>query len=411
MKWLRADRQRIVITGLGAVSAYGAGLGHLLRGLKNEGSAIRFQPGLDKDLPCRIGASAPELLPGGDETFPAVTRAARMALMAASEAWEQAGLQAGKDNADLKIHASVGWGPYDFAELRVLLREEGGLEEQFTRRTGCGHGEDVLRYCFRPALGVSSYLSACAASTQALGRAWQDLQSGRCGVCLAGGADSRLHIPGIIGYDKLGALAVGFEREPGRACRPFDAGRRGFVIGEGAGFVVMETLERARARGAEVLAEVHSAATTTDAYRLTDPHPDGEGAALCIRQALERAGMKAEALDYIQAHGTGTPANDRAEAASIKRALGEKAGRIPLSSLKPYFGHLSMAAGALEVVASVLVLKKQFLPVCLNLEEPEEGLELNYVRESLPIRELRTVLKNSFGFGGQNACLILGAYP
>jgi 3-oxoacyl-[acyl-carrier-protein] synthase II len=277
----------------------------------------------------------------------------------------------------------------------------------FLERTQCGHGEALLEQLFRPEAGVSSYLSACAASTQAIGKAFYDLKLGRSLVCLVGGADSRLHPEGILGYDKLGALATGFEKNPEKACRPFDRQRRGFVIGEGAGFLVMETLSGALRRGVPILAEVLASATTTDAYRLTDPEPEGVMAARCILDCLRTAGLGAADLDYIQAHGTGTLSNDRAEAAAIRLALGEQADRIPVSSLKPYLGHASMAAGALETVASVLMFKKGLMPPCLNLDEPEEGLNLHFIRAGGVYREVKTLLKNSFGFGGQNACVIL----
>jgi 3-oxoacyl-[acyl-carrier-protein] synthase II len=403
-----ADSQRIVITGLGASSGYGQGLTFLLNGLRSEATSLRFLEELDQALPCRIGAVVPETWQ--QQSFPEgmQTKSAYLAWSTAREAWQHAALnKMPRANEGLKIHAALGWGAYDLAEWESILKLGKKPKSFFWERTQCGYGEEVLARHFQPSLGISSHLEACAASTQAIARAYFDLKQGRCTLCLAGGADSRLHEAGIIGYSKLGVLALGYEDRPAQACRPFDADRKGFVMGEGAGFVVMETLAHARERGVRPLAEICAVATTTDAFRLTDPDPKGVLAGRCIVECLERAGLRAADLDYIQAHGTGTLANDRAEVQALVMALGEEAGNIPISSLKPFLGHLSMAAGALETVASVLMLEHAFLAPCLNLDKIETGMELAYVRSGKVSGPIKTLLKNSFGFGGQNACLIL----
>ncbi|MDZ4788855.1 MAG: beta-ketoacyl-[acyl-carrier-protein] synthase family protein [Blastochloris sp.] len=402
------DSQRIVITGRGAISGYGIGVKALGEGLKEGRSAIRFQPHLQEALPCRIGSSLGEelVLPAGLK--PLQTRSSAMALVAAHEAWQEAQMDHRFSTINgLRIHVSIGWGPYDFQEVSDFLLHDTPLGKDFQERTQCGYGEGVLRNFFQPSNGVFSHLAACAASTQAIGRAFHDLKHGRCDTCLVGGSDTRLHEAGILGYHKLGALATGFEAQAEQACRPFDLHRSGFVIGEGAGFIVMETLAQAQRRGVQPLAEILAATTTTDAYRLTDPDPEGLAASHCIKTCLAQARIAAQDLDYIQAHGTGTLANDRAEAVSLRHALGQESERILISSLKPYFGHCSMAAGALETVACVEMLQQNVVVNSLNLKTPEPSLDLNYARLGQERGELRTILKNSFGFGGQNACLLI----
>ncbi|NJK92984.1 MAG: beta-ketoacyl-[acyl-carrier-protein] synthase family protein [Blastochloris sp.] len=395
----RADHERVVVTGRGVLTAYGSGVASLQAGLRSGLSAIRFQEHLHEDLPCRIGARvAPEW--GGrrwEEGERGVGWIVRMAEHAARQAWTDAGLEFAETESlvareGLRLHVSLGWGAHDEETLQMEGDAEAGLA--------------CLERVFRPSLGVRNYLSACAASTQALARAWADLSCGRVQRCLVGGADSRLHEMGILGYSKLGALAEGWEARATEACRPFDVGRKGFVIGEGAGFLVLESLETARHRGAKIHAELVAGAGNTDSYRLTDRLRVGRWRPVAILECLERGGCAAGEVDYIQAHGTGTLANDRAEAASLRRVFGERLADIPVSSLKPYFGHLAMAAGVVESVACVDLLGGEWLPPALNCQEPEPGLGLLLVGPESGGRRVGSILKNSFGFGGQNACVL-----
>jgi 3-oxoacyl-[acyl-carrier-protein] synthase II len=224
---------------------------------------------------------------------------------------------------------------------------------------------------------------------------------------VAGGADSRLNLCGLLGYARLGALSTGWNRDPAAASRPFAADRDGFVMGEGAAFLVLEERERALRRGATVWAEVAGWASTCDAFRVTDPHPDGDGSSRCIELALASAGIGPESIDYINAHGTGTPANDRAEYRALRRVFGDKLDRTPVSSIKSMIGHFSMAAGSIEAICSAITLKKSWICPTLNAENLDPEFSGDFVvgrGRSVPVS---WVLKNSFGFGGQNSCLVL----
>jgi 3-oxoacyl-[acyl-carrier-protein] synthase II len=247
--------------------------------------------------------------------------------------------------------------------------------------------------------------SACAAGTQAIGEAFRRVRSGSAEVALAGASDSVLNPLAMGGFALLQILSDENEL-PEQACRPFDATRRGTVLGEGAAFLVLEPLERARKRGARVYAEVIGYGCSLDAYRVTDPEPEGRGAVLSMRKALADAGLAPGDMDSVNAHGTGTPKNDVVETLALKRALGPRAYEIPVTANKSMTGHLIAASGAVEAAASALTLFTGTIPPTSNLSNPDPECDLDYV----PRRSRRfagdTVLSNSFGFGGQNATLI-----
>jgi 3-oxoacyl-[acyl-carrier-protein] synthase II len=247
--------------------------------------------------------------------------------------------------------------------------------------------------------------SACAAGTQVVGEAFRRLRDGRAEVAIAGATDSTLNPLALGGFSLLHILSTENE-QPEKACRPFDATRQGTVLGEGAAFLVMETLEHAQRREARVYAEVLGYGSSLDAYRVTDPGPRGKGAALSMIKALSDAGLRPEEIDCINAHGTGTPKNDVAETLAIKRALGAHARAIPVTANKSMTGHMIAASGAVEAVASVLTLFNRKVPPTINLAHRDPQCDLDYVTEGCRDLAGRTVLSNSFGFGGQNATLI-----
>ena len=234
------------------------------------------------------------------------------------------------------------------------------------------------------------------------------MREGAPAVVLTGGYDSMVNPLGVGGFCLLEALSTANELL-GAASRPFDARRDGFVLGEGAAMYVLEELERARARGAMILAEVRGYASTLDAYRVTDPDPDGAGAAAAMLGALADAGLTPRAIDYINAHGTGTRKNDPTETTAIKRVFGADAYHIPISSLKSQVGHLIGAAGALELSAALFALEEQLLPATINLTHPDPECDLDYVPLTPRPAKVKRVLSNSFGFGGQNASLVIAA--
>jgi 3-oxoacyl-[acyl-carrier-protein] synthase II len=251
--------------------------------------------------------------------------------------------------------------------------------------------------------------TACAASSQAIGEAMELIRAGDADAMAAGGAHSMLHPLGIAGFNRLTALSQRND-SPRTASRPFDLTRDGFVIGEGAGIVVVEELEHAKKRGAAIYGELTGYGTTADAYRMTDPHPQGKGAIRCMADALADAGLKPTDIGYINAHGTSTQANDSAETAAIKAVFGPQAYNIPVSSSKSMLGHLIAAAGVAELVICVMALRKGILPPTINYETPDPECDLDYIPNVAREKRVDHILSNSFGFGGQNISLILSRF-
>ncbi len=257
--------------------------------------------------------------------------------------------------------------------------------------------------------GQYTNCSACAAGAQTIGEALHELRVGRTDVAIAGGADSMLNPLGLGGFSLLGALAPG-NGDPARACRPFDATREGTVLAEGAAFLVLEAREHALDRGARVYAELAGYGSSLDAFRVSDPEPDGVGAVLSMRAALRDAGLAPDKVDCVNAHATGTPKNDAVETAAIKQVLGDRARNVPVHAVKSMTGHMIGASGAVEAAAAVLTLQQGVVPPTRNLETPDPQCDLDYVpHRARPFRG-RTVLSNSFGFGGQNASLVFRSH-
>jgi 3-oxoacyl-[acyl-carrier-protein] synthase II len=253
--------------------------------------------------------------------------------------------------------------------------------------------------------------SACASGAHAISDAVLHIRDGRQDVMLAGGAEAPVCLLGVGGFIAMRALATGFNEEPARASRPFDRAREGFVVAEGAGMLVLEELEHARARGAHILAEVAGFGATCDAYHMTQPSPGGQGAAECMAQALDDAGIAPDAVAYINAHGTGTPYNDEAETTAIKRVFGEHAARLAVSSTKSMTGHLLGASGAVEVIYSVLTVGRGVIPPTINLDDPDPACDLDYVPHQAREAAVDVALSNSFGFGGTNVSVAVRRAP
>jgi 3-oxoacyl-[acyl-carrier-protein] synthase II len=252
-------------------------------------------------------------------------------------------------------------------------------------------------------------LTACAASSQAIGEATELVRRGDADVMLSGGTHSMIHPFGVTGFNLLTALSTRND-EPARASRPFDNERDGFVLGEGAAMVVLEELEHAKRRGAKIHGELLGYGSTADAYRITDTHPEGRGAAACITMALKDAGLGTHDIHYINAHGTSTDVNDKVETLAIKKVFGEHAYKIPVSSTKSMMGHLIAAAGATELIVCLLAIRDGMLPPTINYENPDPNCDLDYVPNKSRPGKCDRALSNSFGFGGQNISLIVGRY-
>jgi 3-oxoacyl-[acyl-carrier-protein] synthase II len=250
----------------------------------------------------------------------------------------------------------------------------------------------------------SAVATACAAGSNAIGDAYRLIQMGLADVMVAGGAESAITPLGVAGFASAKALSFRND-DPSTASRPFDAERNGFVIGEGAGVIVLESLEHAKARGAQILAEVVGYGMTCDAHHITSPTPGGVGGAEAMRLALKDARLEPEAVDYVNAHGTSTQANDSNETSAIKSALGDWAYRIPVSSTKSMTGHLLGGSGGIEAVAAVLAIKHNLVPPTINYQNPDPACDLDVVPNQAREHTLNVVLSNSFGFGGHNVCL------
>ena len=252
-------------------------------------------------------------------------------------------------------------------------------------------------------------VSACATSAHAIGEAWRMIRDGDADAFLAGGSEAAVVPLGLGGFGAMKALATRND-EPTRASRPFDKGRDGFVMGEGAGVLVLEELEHAKARGARIYCELLGYGLTADAYHMTSPLPNGEGAQRCMRMALAKAGLNVEAVDYVNAHGTSTPVGDLCEVRAIKAVFGEHAKKLAISSTKSMTGHLLGAAGVVESVACAMSIRTGVVPPTINLEDPEEECDLNFTALTAQERPVKVALNNSFGFGGHNASLVIGAF-
>ncbi len=255
--------------------------------------------------------------------------------------------------------------------------------------------------------------SACASSTNALADAFNLIRLGKANMMVTGGAEAAVWPAGVGGFNAMHALSTRND-DPTRASRPFSASRDGVVIGEGAGCLILEELEHAKARGAKIYAEIAGAGMSADAHHITASHPEGLGAHLVMTNALEDAGMQPEDIDYINVHGTSTPVGDISEAKAIKQLFGEHAYKLNISSTKSMTGHLLGAAGAVEAIASILAVRDNIVPPTINHEEgdndPEIDYDLNYTFNKAQEREVRAALSNTFGFGGHNACVIVKKY-
>ena len=357
-------------------------------------------------------------------------RNTKFAIAAASMALDESGLldHSKLDRSRFGVYLGSGEGQQDFPRFVKLLHHaskgSGKVEtEQFTREgvhalhaiheaeqepgTPAGH----LAALYGARGPNASCLTACAASSQAIGEAVEIIRRGDADVMLSGGTHSMIHPFGVViaGFNLLTALSTRND-EPHRASRPFDRDRDGFILGEGAGMLVLEELEHAKARGATIYGEVAGYGSTADAFRLTDTHEEGRGAIACMREALADAGVEPEEVDYINAHGTSTSVNDSIETLAIKRTFGDAAYRVPISSTKSMMGHLIAAAGSVEAIVCLLAIRDGVMPPTVNLDHPDDDCDLDYIPHVAREKRVDVTLSNSFGFGGQNISLIIRRY-
>ncbi len=437
------SKPRVVITGMGWVTPLGLDLlsvwAGLTQGRSGAGPITHFNAAT---FPTAFAGQVPEdfdPLPmlNFPELHEGVGRNTSFALGAAAQAWAQAGLHAASgaepsvDPERLGIYLGSGEGVLDFENYVAANLAGWNAEEQrvdgrpwaematkiFQARTEIEQEPNMplthLALEFDARGPSSNCLTACAASTQAIGEAVQIIRDGAADVILSGGAHTMIHPLGVTGFNRLTALSNRND-SPTTASRPFSVDRDGFVMGEGAGILVLESLEHAQRRGATPLAEIAGYGSTADAYRITDIHPEGRGAAAAMRAALADAGLTPDAVDYISSHGTGTKENDSIETRAVKSVYGNTPrfghpdGTVPpMSSIKSMLGHLIAAAGAVEAIACVLAIRDGLLPPTLNLATPDPVCDLDYVPNTTREATVNTCMSNSFGFGGQNDSIVI----
>lgn len=421
--------RRVVVTGVGAVTPLGTGIEAFFAGLREARSAVGPITRFDASTyETRLAAEVRDLdasslvLPEREAAALGRDPKSLFGCVAAAEALRHAfGRSRPIDHYPARrVGAFVAAG-LEICHLQDLAPHVraggvavGGLVEA-ARRSAPGARfvlpADLGARCIARMAGARGpflvNVSACAAGTQALGEAFLAIRDGVVDAVVAGGYDSMINPLGVGGFCMLGALSRSNDLGAA-ASRPFDAGRDGFVLGEGSGMCVLEELECARRRGATPLAEVLGYGSSLDAYRISDPHPGSEGAIRAMRAALASAGLHPDAVDYVNAHGTGTPKNDPAEARAIQ-AVFPPASRPPVSSTKSQIGHLIGAAGAVEFLAGIFAVREGLLPATINLVHPDPECDLDHVAGRPRPARVRTFLSNSFGFGGQNAVIVAGA--
>jgi 3-oxoacyl-[acyl-carrier-protein] synthase II len=414
--------RRVVVTGLGMVTPLACGVEATWRRLiAGESGARRIDSFDVSDLPCRIAGQIPRG-DGSDGTFNPdqwmepkeqrkVDEFILYAMCAARQALDDAGWRptAREDQITTGVVIGSGIGGIEgIAENAITLKERGPrrISPFFIpgRIINLAAGYVSIEFGLKgPNHAVTT---ACSTGAHAIGDAGRLVALGDADVMVAGGTESPVNRLSIAGFAAVRALSTGFNDTPPRASRPYDRDRDGFVMGEGAGMVVLEEYEHARRRGASIYAELIGYGLSGDAYHITAPAPDGDGALRCMAAAMRRAGISPAELDYINAHGTSTPMGDEIELGAVHRLLGNAAARVSMSSTKSSIGHLLGAAGAVEAIFSILAIRDRVAPPTINLDNPSVETAVDLVPHRSKPREIDVVLSNSFGFGGTNACLV-----
>ena len=409
--------RRVVVTGIGLVTPLGIGVDEtwsaLIAGKSGIGEITRFDT---TDYGTKIAAevkgfNAEDFMPKKDakrtETFIAY------AIAAARMAVEDSGLIIDNQNGHrVGVLTGCGLGGLNMLEVTARTVENAGpkrVSPFFIPLIIGNMAPGMISIQFGAKGPNSSVATACAAGAHAIGDAYEIIKYGKADAMITGGVESVITRTCIAGFGAMKALSTR-NGDPSRASRPFDKDRDGFVVGEGSGIVILEALDHALARGAKIYAEMAGYGMSGDGYHMTSPPPDGEGAARCMQAAIDDAGIQASQIGYINAHGTSTPLNDLYETRAIKKVFGDIARNVPVSSTKSMTGHLLGGAGGIETVFSTLVLKNGILPPTINLDNPGEECDLDYVPHVARKAEVSYVMTNSFGFGGTNASLILKKY-
>lgn len=429
------DQKRVVITGVGAITPAGRTVPEMWEGLKDSKSFVsKITLFNATTFKTRIAAEVKDF--NFEKEFPGfensnhlnnLNRHAQFALMAAWEAYQDSKLK--KTDIDPErfgVYFASGEGGVDFinfanCSIQSINQEGSGslINKQAYIKNTHEQMDGIVELEQEPGMtlfhlteffgarGPSfNCLTACAASSQAIGESLEIIRRGDADIMMTGGAHSMIHPLGVLGFNLLTALSTENE-EPQKASRPFDAKRNGFVLGEGSGVLILESLESAKKRGAPIYGEITGYGSTADAYRLTDSHPDGRGATEAMKMAIADSESKIDEIGYINAHGTSTSVNDSIETLSIKQVFGERAKKIPVSSVKSMMGHLIAAAGATELIICLMAIRDGVVPPTLNYNNPDPDCDLDYVPNKARKAKVDKALSNSFGFGGQNIALIV----
>jgi 3-oxoacyl-[acyl-carrier-protein] synthase II len=427
-------RTRVVITGMGVITPLGHNVEDLfaaqVAGRSGVGPIHLFDA---TRFPTRIAAQVKDFDLGRYVRDPDRWRDSgansRFAAAAAQQALRDAGALDDPriDRMRFGVYLGAGEGIQDFEHLISLIArgyrpERRAVDTAVFAEHGLRHfhpGREFEQELHTAPGHLAAYfdlegpnyncLTACAASSQAVGEATEMIRQGDADLMLAGGAHSMIHPLGVTGFNLLTALSTSND-PPEKASRPFDLRRDGFILGEGAGMLVLEELGHAKRRGAPIYAEITGYGSTSDAFAVTDSHPEGRGAIACLREALQDSRLNPDDIGYVNAHGTSTKVNDRVETLALKQVLGEQAYKIPVSSSKSMLGHLIAAAGAVELIISVTAMRRGVLPPTINYETPDPECDLDYVPNQPREKRVRHVLSNSFGFGGQNVSLIASRF-
>ncbi|MCT0215471.1 beta-ketoacyl-ACP synthase II [Synechococcus sp. CS-1330] len=404
--------QRVVVTGLGAITPIGNDVSSYWEGLSTARNGVAGITLFDASRhACRFAAEVKDFDPSGwlePKESKRWDRFCQFGVIAAKQAVAHAGLTIDESNQH-RVGTAIGSGVGGLLMMETqahVLKDRGpDRVSPFCVPMMIPNMATGLTAIALGAKGPSSAVAtACAAGSNAIGDAYRLIQLGLADVMVAGGAESAITPLGVAGFASAKALSFRND-DPTTASRPFDAERNGFVIGEGAGVIVLESLEHAQARGAQILAEVVGYGMTCDAHHITSPSPGGVGGAEAMRLALKDARLEPEAVDYVNAHGTSTQANDSNETSAIKSALGDWAYQIPVSSTKSMTGHLLGGSGGIEAVAAVLAIEHNLVPPTINYQNPDPACDLDVVPNQAREHTLNVVLSNSFGFGGHNVCL------
>ena len=410
-----SGNHRVMITGMGIISPLGLDVATTWDGIINGRSGVDFitafdSEGFDTQFAAEVKGFDPESYLDRKNAR-RMDRFAQFAAVAAQEACRQAGLAPGSVDpyrGGVIIGSGIG-GISTLSQQHEILIDRGPkrvspflipmmLGDMASAQVSMVTGSMGANYCA---------VSSCSSGADALGQGWAMIRRGQEDIVLAGGSEAPLVPVAVAGFNALRALSR-FNEDPVKASRPFDVQRDGFVMGEGAAGLVLESEESANRRGVTPLAEIKGYAATSDAYHLTEPMASGESAARAMSNALEEAGVDPSEVDYINAHGTSTPLNDRHETMAIKVALGEEAYRVPLSSTKSMTGHLLGSGGALEACFCVLAMENSIIPPTINLNDPDPDCDLDYTPNQARSKEINVTISNSFGFGGHNSVLVFG---